>query len=52
VIVTPHTAGWTKESLTRMSMQAAKNCIAVLKGEKPDFIVNKSAIELWEERFL
>lgn len=52
VIVSAHTSGWTKESLTRMSMQAAKNCIAALNDEKPQFIVNRNAVDSWEERFI
>ena len=52
VVVAGHTAGWSKESLTRMCTQAAKNCIAALNGEKPDYIVNKNAIEKWEERLI
>ncbi len=35
-ILTPHIAGTTEESFKRMGVDAAKNVLTILKGEKPD----------------
>lgn len=51
VIVTAHTSGWTKESLTRMATSAAINCIKALTGEKPTYIVNNEIYEDWKNKF-
>lgn len=40
VIVTPHTAASTKESLTRMATGAAEEIIRVLNGERPKNNIN------------
>lgn len=45
VILAPHIAGWTYEALGGIAMQAARNCIQALSGEKPDFIVNPEVLE-------
>ena len=51
VILTPHTAGYTYESLRRIAEQATENCVRALKGEVPEFVVNREAIGKWKERF-
>lgn len=51
VILTPHTAGYTYESLRRIAEQATANCIRALEGEVPEFVVNGSVIDKWKERF-
>jgi D-3-phosphoglycerate dehydrogenase len=40
VILTPHTAGLTRESVLRMGLEAARSAIAVLQGRRPEGIVN------------
>jgi phosphoglycerate dehydrogenase-like enzyme len=44
VIVTPHTGAHTDESLNRMGWTALENCLSVLKGERPAYIVNPEAL--------
>jgi len=52
VIMTPHTAGFTYESMLRIAGQATQNCISALNGEKPEFVVNPAALPKWRERFV
>jgi len=52
VVLTPHVAGFTYESMRRISEQSTANCLAALKGEIPEFVVNREAIPIWKERFL
>ncbi|MCX7856923.1 MAG: phosphoglycerate dehydrogenase [Deltaproteobacteria bacterium] len=40
VIATPHMASHTDEAILRMSWMSFENCLKVLKGERPQFIVN------------
>ena len=40
VVVTPHTASATKETRTNMSLKAATNLLAMLKGERPPDCLN------------
>lgn len=47
VILTPHSAALTAESLRRMSVGAAEEAIRVLKGEKPVNFVNP---QVWGRR--
>jgi phosphoglycerate dehydrogenase-like enzyme len=51
VVVTPHVAGYTAESLRRISEQSTQNCIDVLELKTPEFVVNKSAVNKWRSRF-
>ena len=46
LIATPHMGAYTEESLNRMSLMCARAIVAVLKGLKPDFVVNP---EIYEE---
>ena len=51
VILTPHTAGYTHESLRRIAEQATLNCLAALRGEVPEFVFNRAVIPAWKARF-
>ena len=44
VILTPHTAGLTRESVLRMGLEAARSAIAVLQGGRPEGIVNPEVL--------
>ena len=46
IILTPHSAGSTYESLKRAAEMAADNVAKYLKGEKPNWIVNPKALDL------
>lgn len=46
VILTPHIASATIEARQRMAELAAKNLIAVLKGEMPPALVNKEVLKV------
>jgi D-3-phosphoglycerate dehydrogenase len=45
VILTPHTAGLTRESVLRMGLEAARSAIAVLKGRRPEGVVNPEVFD-------
>ena len=47
VILTPHTAGMTRESIRRMSVGSAEELMRVLSDEKPENFVNP---QVWERR--
>jgi len=40
LIATPHMGAYTDEAVRNMGMAAARNVVDVLKGEKPQFLVN------------
>ncbi|MBI4391337.1 MAG: D-glycerate dehydrogenase [candidate division NC10 bacterium] len=40
VVLTPHVGSATAETRTRMALLAAENCVAVLRGERPQTPVN------------
>jgi D-3-phosphoglycerate dehydrogenase len=44
-IATPHIGATTRESVQRMSLMAAQNVVAVLRGEPCPYIVNKAALD-------
>lgn len=44
LILSPHVAGATNESKMRIISAAVKNIVKVLNGEKPDFVVNPTAL--------
>lgn len=52
VIVTPHMAGITDESMMRMGVGAASEAIRVLKGELPVNLRNPEVVELYRRRFV
>jgi D-3-phosphoglycerate dehydrogenase / 2-oxoglutarate reductase len=51
VIVTPHMAGITEESMERMGTGAAAEALRVLQGELPLNLVNPEAVARHRERF-
>jgi D-3-phosphoglycerate dehydrogenase len=51
VIVTPHLAGITEESMMRMGVGAAEEAIRVLQGELPVNLCNPEAVERYRRRF-
>jgi D-3-phosphoglycerate dehydrogenase / 2-oxoglutarate reductase len=51
VIVTPHLAGITEESMMRMGVGAAEEAIRVLDGGLPVNLCNPEAVELYRRRF-
>lgn len=44
-IATPHIGAMTQEAVQRMSMLAARNLVAVLRGESCEFVVNAAALQ-------
>ncbi len=44
VLLTPHVAGVTAEALMRMAQTAAEEILRVLKGERPQFPVNRELL--------
>ncbi|MET0941851.1 MAG: NAD(P)-dependent oxidoreductase [Mesorhizobium sp.] len=51
VIVTPHMAGITEESMERMGVGAAAETLSVLDGALPVNLVNPEAVERYRSRF-
>ncbi|TXR47289.1 NAD(P)-dependent oxidoreductase [Phyllobacterium endophyticum] len=51
VIITPHIAGLTQESMMRMGTGAASEVVRVLKGELPVNLRNPEAVEHYRRRF-
>lgn len=51
VLLTPHAAGLTVESMQRMSAVAVKDALRMLRGERPEHLVNPeiwpAALERW-----
>ena len=45
VIITPHTAFYSVEALDELQTKAAKDVVAVLKGEKPVYPINPEVLE-------
>lgn len=45
IVFTPHLGASTKEGQIRAGITSAEQVLKVLKGEKPDFIVNKEVLE-------
>jgi len=52
VILTPHMAGITEESMARMGSGAAEEVLRVLRGEMPKELRNPEAVEGYHRRFL
>jgi D-3-phosphoglycerate dehydrogenase len=44
VIITPHSGSSTDDAINRMGWAALNNCLAVLRGEMPDNVVNKEVL--------
>lgn len=51
VIVSPHTAGVTKEARATMGRIAAEQLIATLDGARPPRLINPEAWPRYTERF-
>jgi D-3-phosphoglycerate dehydrogenase len=51
VVLSPHVAGYTAESLRRIAEQTIKNCLDALQGEPPEFVVNREVSDKWRARF-
>lgn len=51
VIITPHMAGITEESMMRMGIGAAEEAIRVLAGDLPANLRNPEAVEHYRRRF-
>lgn len=51
VIVTPHMAGITDESMRRMGVGAAEQALQVLRGDLPANLRNPEAVGLYRRRF-
>ncbi len=45
VILSPHAGAWTSESAQRMATMSARNVVSVLRGERPDAVLNPSVYE-------
>lgn len=45
VVLTPHLGSCTKETWDAMAVMMAKNCLAVLSGEKPPHLVNVDVLQ-------
>ena len=50
VILTPHIAGRNVESLIEGEKMAVENCLKILKGIVPEYVVNPEAIPKWKEK--
>jgi D-3-phosphoglycerate dehydrogenase len=50
VLLTPHSAGLTAESMARMSHGAAEEVLRLLKGERPVNLVNAQALDALQQR--
>ncbi|MEM3796913.1 MAG: hydroxyacid dehydrogenase [Candidatus Bathyarchaeia archaeon] len=50
VIVTPHIAGRNSESLIEGEKVAVDNCVKLLKGVVPEYVINPEAIPKWREK--
>jgi D-3-phosphoglycerate dehydrogenase len=52
IIVTPHMAAFSREATERVAMSAAASVVAVLKGQRPEGVVNPGVYEQarWQSR--
>jgi len=51
VIITPHMAGITEESMLRMGSVAAEETIRILNGELPRNLCNREVVDAYRKRF-
>ena len=51
VIITPHAAGITEESMMRMGLGATAEAVRVLAGQLPENLCNPEAVERYRMRF-
>jgi D-3-phosphoglycerate dehydrogenase len=45
VVVTPHAAWYSEDALAELQRQAGENVAAFLRGETPEYVVNRSVLE-------
>lgn len=50
VILTPHSAGWTKECQKRLADTTTDSVIVALQGQTPPFLVNPDALPAWKKK--
>lgn len=50
VLLTPHIAGRNSTSLIKGEKLAVENCLKILRGKVPKYVVNPEAIPKWRER--
>jgi D-3-phosphoglycerate dehydrogenase len=50
VLLTPHIAGITQESMQRMGLDAARETLRVLSGQLPENLVNPAAVAAYRKR--
>ncbi|MEM1586507.1 MAG: NAD(P)-dependent oxidoreductase [Candidatus Bathyarchaeia archaeon] len=51
VLLTPHIAGRNSTSLIEGEKLAVENCLKILRGRVPKYVVNPAAIPVWRERW-
>lgn len=51
VLITPHLAGITEQSMRRMGLGAAAEVLRILKGEPPVNLINPAALPMFEDKF-
>jgi D-3-phosphoglycerate dehydrogenase / 2-oxoglutarate reductase len=51
VVLTPHLAGMTGDSMTRLGVRAAEQAAQVLAGALPDHLVNPEAVARYREKW-
>ena len=51
VIITPHAAFWSDESINDLQISAARGVLEVLTGKIPDAIVNPEVLQSTNQRF-
>ncbi len=49
-LFSPHTAGFNAEALQQMPIAQMENCLAALRGDIPEYVVNPDVIPKWRER--
>ena len=49
-LYSPHTAGLNPDNEWRLPIVQMENCLSALRGEVPEFVVNREAIPRWRER--
>lgn len=50
VLLTPHVAALTRESVTRMSVGSAQAILQLMRGQRPDYLANPEVWAAWPHR--
>ncbi|GAY78255.1 hypothetical protein NBRC111894_3809 [Sporolactobacillus inulinus] len=50
LIVTPHVAGTTRESIARVAQVTVDNIDKFMRREHPDFVVNEKALKKYKQQ--